>query len=708
MIVIIAEKPSVARDIASVVGANEKKEGWLEGNGYQVTWAFGHLIRLANAHEYDERYKSWNMQDLPIIPKPFSYELADDPAKKKQYNTIKRLFNDAEYIIVATDAGREGEAIFRYIYNFAGCNTPFKRLWISSMTESAIKEGLANLKNGRDYDFLYYSAKCRNEADWLVGINATRALTVSSHSRTPLSLGRVQTPTLAIIVKRFLENQAFQPTPYYVPDIILDYQGSCFKAQLKNSNFKSKEECNQAISLIPDMVTLNRKKTAESTEKAPLPYDLTSLQADANARYKFKASKTLDIMQALYEKHKMLTYPRTASRYLGTDMIDIVSKNILSLKCLPYDNINTCMDMLAKGINKACFDNSKLTDHHAIIPTFENLDKLDQLTNDELHIFDMVARQLIMALLPPCKKLKTSYEFSDNLFANGSIITFAGWRTLKIQEPKDDEQDEDQENTTLPDIQEGSQCKVAKKATVEKMTKKPPLLSESSLLKAMESAGQMIEEEELSAAIKECGIGTPATRASIIEALYDRKYIIEQKNKLIPTDLGIQIYNVTKSIPLASPKMTGDWECKLNKMAETNYSPDQFMREIKEYAKELTEVLPELGKAISTEPETIGTCPICGKKVVERKNVYSCIGNKQTDGDCSFVVWKLIRGVKISTAQATKLLKDKKTDLIKGFESKEGKKFDAYLILDDQNKVAFKFPQKPQKTFSPKGTVFKK
>lgn len=713
MIVIIAEKPSVARDIAAVVGANEKKDGYVEGNGYQVTWAFGHLVKLADAQSYDEKYKMWRIDDLPIVPAPFIYEAYNDPAKQKQIRIIRDLFFKAQYIIVATDAGREGEAIFRYIYNYVGCKTEFKRLWISSLTETAIREGLANLKPGRDYDDLYYSAKCRGEADWLVGINSTRALTVSSQSRTPLSLGRVQTPTLAIIVSRFLENQQFTPTPYFVPDILLDYNKNRFKAYLKDSNFKTSEECSAAIAKIAPTVRLIDKKTSNVSEKAPLPYDLTSLQADANRRYKFKAQKTLDIMQALYEKHKVLTYPRTASRYLGTDMIEPIKENIKKLSSLPYNNIGESIKMIGEKFNNKCFDNSKLTDHHAVIPTFENLDKLDSLSADERKIFDMATRQLIMALMPPCNKIRTSYSFSDDLYANGSVITFPGWRLFCEPEKPDEDDDDENIEAQLPDLPDGCSCLVAKKEVKQKMTKKPPLHSEASLLKAMETAGQLIDDDELKAAIKECGIGTPATRAAIIESLFARNYIEEQKNKLVPTELGIKIYESTKNLPIASPKLTGDWECKLNRMAEGKFMPDVFQKEIKSFTAELTSNFAEIGKSLMTATENnVGICPLCGKKVIERQMTFSCVGNRKDNADCSFVIWKEIAKKKISATTVSNLLQKGKSELVKGFTSKAGKKFDAFLVLKSDKSIGFEFPPSTNtsssSSYKKKGGTFKK
>lgn len=694
MKVVIAEKPSVAKDIAKVLGATEKKDGYTEGAGWQVTWAFGHLAGLVNAEAYDEKFAKWNIDDLPILPEEFKYELKGDPSAKKQYKTIKDLFYAADEIVVATDAGREGEAIFRYIYNLTGCRKPFKRLWISSLTESAIREGFANLKPGTDYDNLYRSAKCRNEADWLVGINATRSLTLSTHSKKPLSIGRVQTPTLALIAARYIENTNFQPKPYYVPAITLEYNKTLFPAKItENPQSETAEEIQKLIDKIPAAVKTLKKEQKEVTERPPLPYDLTSLQADANRRYKFKAQKTLDLMQGLYEKHKLLTYPRTASRYLANDMIEPIQSKLRNLENLPYTNIKDALTILDSAINKHCFDDTKLTDHHAIIPTFENIDKLPELTADERKIFDMVATQLLMSLLPCCIKKRTTYTFSDNLYSTGSTIVKHGWRMMEQQATKDDDADEEAE-ATLPDIPEGANCNVTEKKALEKMTKKPPLLSEATLLKMMESAGQLIDDNDLKKAIKDCGIGTPATRAAIIETLYKREYIKEEKNKLYPTELGLELYNLVKEMPISSPKMTGDWEYKLNKMADGEYESKTFITDIYDYTKQIVKEMNELGAKFSRPAaEAFGICPACGKPLYSGEKSVYCSDWKN---GCQFKIWKTVAQKKLTDTHIKQLLEKGKTTEIKGFTSSKGTNFDAMLKLTDKTtgKVEFEFAQK--------------
>ena len=409
MKVIIAEKPSVAKDIAAVLNVTQKNDGYIEGNGYQITWAFGHLVGLADPKVYG--HEKWSLAALPILPDQFFYELKNDAGARKQFKIIKTLFENCSEIICATDAGREGEAIFRYIYNETKCNKPFKRLWISSLTAQAIKEGFQKLQPGSRYNDLYYSAKARNEADWLVGINATRAVTLSSGATSPLSLGRVQTPTLALICERYKEHTAFKPTPFWKIRVKLEKDGKLFFAYYKEP-FTDKLKGENLIGVIGKEVSTMSISKKEKIEKAPLPFDLTSLQSEANRRYKFKAQKTLDLMQKLYEEHKLLTYPRTSSRYLGQDMIEGIQKKIGLLSPLNYSsNYNEALKLLSSKIETACFDDTKLSDHHAIIPTFFHLDNVFKLSADLSKIFFLFAQQLFISLLPACKKVLLTYIF---------------------------------------------------------------------------------------------------------------------------------------------------------------------------------------------------------------------------------------------------------------------------------------------------------
>lgn len=716
MKVILAEKPSVAKEIAKIVGANQNMTTHMEGNGYQVTWAFGHLIGLADANTYLPHRttkdkdgnivedKSWHIEDLPIIPERFIYEITKDASAKKQFYAIKKLFNQATEIICATDAGREGEAIFRYIHTATGCDKPFRRLWISSLTETAIRNGLGQLHPGEEFDNLYQSAKARNEADWLVGINASRALCLTSKQR--LSIGRVQTPTLAIICKRYEENKHFKPEPYYALDITL-HPESPFKATYPD-NFKTKEEALVVLGKIKESVFLSDKEQKEVTEKPPLPFSLTSLQEEANRRFQFSAQKTLDLIQSMYEK-KYLTYPRTDSRFLATDMIPDIERNIRILKDLDMPgNFHKAIETLEqKGIEKFCFDNNKLTDHHAIIPTFENIDKLDKLSADERKLFDAIAKQLVMALLPVCKKNKLTYRFifdpeDEKLTATGSTITEAGWRMMyeKVKDEEETTENGDEANQTLPDLRKDTRCQVANKGIAEKMTQRPPLLTEATLLKLMETAGKLTTDELARQAMKDCGIGTPATRANIIETLIKREMVAREKNKLVPTETGLQVYGITKSMLISEPQLTGEWEHKLNKMADGEYATDKFQTEIIEETKYLTQSILELGSRVKRQAEqkisSNHVCPLCGAPLKENNKAIGCSNFSQEEGGCKFVVWKEVCSKKLSDTQLLELITDKRTKKpVTGMVSKAGNKFDAHLVFDAEKKrIDFVFEDK--------------
>lgn len=709
MKVVLAEKPSVGKAIASVLGAKASKDGYMEGNGYIVTWAYGHLVGLAPPDHY-LGHKEWKMEDLPIIPDEFIYlPIISDPGIKKQYNTIKRLFlaSETEHVICATDAGREGEAIFRYIYDTTGCKKKVKRLWISSLTEKAIKDGFSQLREGEEFDNLYDSAKARAEADWLVGDNATRALTLAVHNNQVLSIGRVQTPTLAMVCARYLENKNFVPIPYFVVRVGLRSDGKDFFG-LYPQQYDNEQSAQSFASKIPGTLTVKEKVTTEVKEKAPLPYDITSIQADANKKLKFKAQKTLDIVQALYEAKKV-TYPRTGSRYLGEDMIDVVSSSISNLSHLNYTNtFGKCLDIIRENMNKACFNSSKLTDHHAIIPTFENVsdDPKDFpsgktfSSEDSRQIYRMITQQLVMALLPVCIKDKVTYSFdevdSQKLTISGSTIKSIGWRLLNESADSDEDMEEEQK---LPDLQIGNVCTIESKDVLRKETKRPPLLTEASLLKMMESAGKLIEDDkELSKAIKDCGIGTPATRAAVIEKLFARKYIASEKNSLVPTEAGLQLYEILKDHSICNVTLTGEWERKLNMMAEGQFTKSNFAIEIEEYTRKLTsELLGVNAGAISASTESIGNCPVCGKNLKVYKNIAFCSGwRKDDESSCQFKFFTEVSGKKLTDKMIKNLLAGGTTEKVKGFKKKDGTTFEAALKFDENFKMKFVLPEKKE------------
>jgi len=607
MKVIIAEKPSVAREIAKVFGATTKKDGYMEGKGYTFTWAFGHLLQLAPPQEYG--FYGWSVQNLPMLPPKFKLSIrkvktkdgiVDDPSVKKQLNTIKALFDEATEIIVATDAGREGELIFRYIYYYLKCKKPFKRLWISSQTDEAIKEGFRNLKPGTDYDTLFNSAHCRSQSDWLVGMNATQALSISAGTRAVLSLGRVQTPTLAMICSRYLENKNFVPQLYYQVSIQVDKDGQVFRA-ISTESFKTTEEAQAIVDKVEDVPSgfpngghILSVEAKPRKEPPPLLHDLSSLQQEANKRKGFTADQTLGLLQTLYEG-KLVTYPRTGSRYIGDDVFATVPGLIEKFNEHPEFGKQAVFLATVK-LNKRSVNAKKVTDHHAILPTGE---KPYQLSGDLQAIYDLVAARMLEAFHQECIKEITKITVqSGSLFtASGTVISSAGWRSV-LNDP--DEEKKDEENASLPKVQQDERLPIPEKALLEKQTKPKPLYNEASLLKALETAGKEIEDEELRYAMKDSGLGTPATRASIIETLIKRDYIIREKKNLVPTPTGLSVYNVVKDQKIAQAELTGNWEKRLEEI-RSGASVDDFQQEIKTYTRNITQELLQAGKSLMAQ-----------------------------------------------------------------------------------------------------------
>jgi DNA topoisomerase-3 len=607
MKVIIAEKPSVAREIAKVFGATTKKDGYMEGKGYTFTWAFGHLLQLAPPQEYG--FYGWSVQNLPMLPPKFKLSIrkvktkdgiVDDPSVKKQLNTIKALFDEATEIIVATDAGREGELIFRYIYYYLKCKKPFKRLWISSQTDEAIKEGFRNLKPGSDYDTLFNSAHCRSQSDWLVGMNATQALSISAGTRAVLSLGRVQTPTLAMICSRYLENKNFVPQLYYQVSIQVDKDGQVFRA-ISTESFKTTEEAQAIVDKVEDVPSgfpngghILNVEAKPRKEPPPLLHDLSSLQQEANKRKGFTADQTLGLLQTLYEG-KLVTYPRTGSRYIGDDVFATVPALIEKFNEHPEFGKQAAFLATVK-LNKRSVNAKKVTDHHAILPTGE---KPYQLSGDLQAIYDLVAARMLEAFHQECIKEITKITVqSGSLFtASGTVISSAGWRSV-LNDP--DEEKKDEENASLPKVQQDERLPIPEKALLEKQTKPKPLYNEASLLKALETAGKEIEDEELRYAMKDSGLGTPATRASIIETLIKRDYIIREKKNLVPTPTGLSVYSVVKDQKIAQAELTGNWEKRLEEI-RSGASVDDFQQEIKTYTRNITQELLQAGKSLMAQ-----------------------------------------------------------------------------------------------------------
>lgn len=689
MKVIIAEKPSVARDIALIVGARERKDGYMEGGGYAVTWGFGHLVGLAMPEAYG--FTGFRRENLPILPERFQLiprqvkdgkQYKDDPGAVKQLAVIRELFNQSESIICATDAGREGELIFRYIYHYLDCGKPFSRLWISSLTDKAIRQGMENLKDGREYDNLYRSAKARSEADWLVGINASQALCLSA-GRGVYSLGRVQTPTLMMICNRYMENKNFTPQKYWQLRVQSGKDDSSFAA-LSTGKYEKKDEADNHLQQIRSSGTLQVTATEkkEATQEPPLLYDLTSLQKEANVRHNFSADKTLSIAQSLYEK-KILSYPRTGSRYISDDVFEIIPERIRLLASYPRF-ASYAATLGAQPLNARSVNAAKVTDHHALLIT-ENLP--GDLSPEERTIYEMVAARMLESFSGKCIMEKTAVTLQSAGIAfsvRGSVIKIPGWRSVLNLS---DEEEED--NAALPELHEGDTLYIKDSETLEKQTKPRPLHTESSLLGAMESAGKELENEEERLAMKEVGIGTPATRAAVIETLFSRDYIRREKKSLVPTEKGLAVHSIVKDKKIADISMTGSWESALAKIETGETDADTFHREIEVYAAQITTEL--LNTAISIASAT--DSPVCPKCKQGHVLFFNKIA-KCNDVDCGLKVFRNICNKQLTDKQITELVTKGKTGVIKGLQGKSGKTFDAALAFDAQFNVTFSFPGK--------------
>lgn len=689
MKVIIAEKPSVARDIALIVGARERKDGYMEGNGYTVTWGFGHLVGLAMPEAYG--FEGFRRENLPIFPERFQLvprqikegkQYKDDPGVVKQLAVICELFDKSESIICATDAGREGELIFRYIYHYLGCSKPFSRLWISSLTDKAIRQGMENLKDGREYDNLYHSAKARSEADWLVGINASQALCLSA-GRGVFSLGRVQTPTLMMICNRYMENKSFTPQKYWQLRV-QSGKGDITFAALSSGKYDKKDEADNNLQQIQSsgtlLVTAAEKK--EASQEPPLLYDLTTLQKEANVRHSFSADKTLSIAQSLYEK-KVTSYPRTGSRYISDDVFEIIPERIRLLASYPrFASYAAAMD--GQPLNNRSVNAAKVTDHHALLIT-EILP--GDLSPDERTIYEMIAARMLESFSGKCVMEKTAVTLQAagvDFSVRGSIIKVPGWRSVLNLSDEDEE-----DNATLPELHQGDTLPINNSEVLEKQTKPRPLHTESTLLAAMETAAKELENEEERQAMKEVGIGTPATRAAIIETLFSRDYIRREKKSLVPTEKGLVVHSIVKDKKIADISMTGSWESALAKIETGETDADTFHREIEVYAAQITTEL--LNTTISFASASDGpVCPKCKKGHVLFFNKIA----KCSDVDCSLKVFRSICNKQLTDKQITELLTKGKTPVIKGLQGKSGKTFDAALAFDAQFNITFSFPDK--------------
>jgi DNA topoisomerase-3 len=688
-ICIITEKPSVAKIVAAIVGATNKEDGYLSGNGYMVTWAFGHLIQLAMPEDYG--FVGFVRENLPIIPNPFilkprqvkeGKEYKPDAGALKQLKIIKQVFEQSDRIINNCDAGREGEAIFRYIYSYLNCTKPFDRLWISSLTDKAIREGLQNLKDGSQYDNLYYAAKARAEADWQVGLNATQALSIAA-GRGVFSLGRVQTPTLAMICRRYLENKNFTPVPFWQIKVQMEKSDVAF-AVVSREKYENKDTANKNHQFLQEQKILRVQSVEkkEVNQEPPLLYDLTTLQKEANSKHGFSADKTLSIAQKLYES-KLTTYPRTSSRYIPADVFDEVSGLIKRLEDHPrFGGYAAKMD--TQMLNIRSVDDKRVTDHHALLIT-ENPAK--DLSGDEQIIYEMIAGRMLEAFSKKCVKDATTIVCAsgDTLFeTKGSVIKQAGWRGVFGEQ----EEAAEDESGNLPEVSEEDTLPVVKSELLEKQTKPKPLHTEASLLSAMENCGREIADEAEREAIRESGIGTPATRAAIIETLFTRDYIRREKKSLVPTEKGLSVYETVKDKRIADAALTGGWESALSQIENGQMPPETFSKAIETYTRQITTEL--LNTSIAVTDSNACACPKCKNgKVVFYPKVAKCTG-----ANCGLVVFRSVSDKQLSDKQITDLLTKGKTEVIKGFKSKAGKAFAAALKFDENWRVVFNFEKK--------------
>ena len=691
MIALIAEKPSVAKDIARIIGATQRNDGYLSGNGYMVTWAFGHLIQLAMPEAYG--VANFRRESLPIIPADFQLiprqvktekGYKADPGVLKQLKVIKEVFDQCDRIIVATDAGREGELIFRYIFHYLSCHKPFVRLWISSLTDRAIREGMENLQPGERYDNLYLAAKSRSEADWLIGINATQALSVAA-GQGVFSLGRVQTPTLMMICDRYLENKNFVPTKFWQLKASTARGGIGFTAQ-STARWEQQPEAIAALQRVKDagQFVVKSVERKEAAQEPPLLYDLTTLQKEANTKLNFSADKTLSIAQSLYEK-KVMSYPRTGSRYISEDVFEEMPERIALLERYPRF-AGYAAGLNGTTLNRRSVNDGKVTDHHALIVT-ENLP--GELSKDERAVYELVAGRMLEAFSGKCVKDVTTALLSagDTGFTvKGAVMKTAGWRAVFSEQDTEDE-----DAATLPPLQEGQTLPLSGVDLLEKQTKPKPLHTESSLLAAMENAGRELEDAELKASLKDAGIGTPATRAAIIETLFARQYIVREKKNLVPTDKGLAVYGIVKDKKIADVEMTGMWETALAKIEAGSMDADTFRKGIEVYAAQITAEL--LSVQLSFASGETCPCPKCGSgRILFYPKVAKC-----SNVDCTLTIFRNKCDKQLTDKQIVELVTKRKTGLIKGFKGKNGKAFDASLVLDEQFNVAFSFPEKKGK-----------
>ena len=712
---VVAEKPSVARDLAGALPGSftqAKDKASLEGEDYVITWAVGHLVGLAEPDKYDPKLKKWRFADLPIVPEKFKLVPNDDKAKK-QLGVIHRQMarDEVETVINACDAGREGELIFAYVYETAKTKKPVQRLWLSSMTRRAIEDAFGRLRDGEEMRSLEDAARSRSEADWVVGMNATRAASIRLRAAFDgaVSLGRVQTPTLALVARREVEIREFKPEPYWLVEALFAASGERTYSARYMGGKRIAED--QAATIVeeargkPGVIT--KLETKEETERAQMLYDLTSLQRHANTLHGFSARRTLSAAQKLYEEHKALTYPRTNSRFVTGDMIEeikpiaeLVGHNPAYKKGSEYV-VGLAELPLGRVVNDA-----KVQDHHAIIPTKSEHD-LSRMGADELKVYDLVAKRFLAIFHPDAKFERTRVEttVADHVFrTSGRVLVEAGWRAVYGEEARTQDKPEDDSggDQRLPKLEQGEDAETREMESLRKETQPPRRFTEASLLAAMESAGKEIEDEELREAMKDSGIGTPATRASIIERLIAVAYIEREGRALIATEKGVQVIRLLGEHQLTSPGLTGDWERRLGLIERGEDSRPAFMKDISKFISETVAELDKL-KGVQIERAKLGPCPVCGREVVENRKGYSCWSKE--DPGCGFVIWKQKARKNLPVSVAKELMESLKASLeradqppsgrtakqVTGFKGRSGRSFRAKLKITPREDVEGKW-----------------
>ncbi len=734
---VFAEKPSVGKDIARILGAGRRGEGFLEGQDYIVTWGFGHLVSLGHPEVQNPAWQKWNLETLPMLPA--EWKLSVLQSSRQQYEIVARLFNrdDVGQIINGADAGREGELIFRLVYQHSGCKKPIRRLWISSMTDEAIKHGFEDLRPGEKYEPLAQAAVCRSRADWLVGMNFTRAYTKRMNSM--FTLGRVQTPTLAMVVNRHLEIQNFVPKDYWeVNAVFSDFSALWFDPDADEypSRIDQAEKARElADRLKGEQAVVHSVKKSKKKQSPPSLYDLTTLQREANSKYSMTAADTLAALQTLYEKRKVVTYPRTDSRYLSDDIFPTIEKRLASLPG-QYDEYLGWLRQNRPTKDKRIFNDAKVSDHHAIIPTEKKVPDTAGWPAEERNVYDLVVRRFLAVFYPDHEYLSTTVVMrsgKDNFKASGRVITEEGWRALypKRQHTaekavdksaeKDSEMgagtEDDENEQSLPDLKKGDTRKIEDAVLLTRKTRPPAAYTEATLLQAMETAGKLDESEELREAMKDSGLGTPATRAEIIEKLIRVEYMLREKKKLVPTPKGIKLVEVAAA-EIKSPELTGSWEKRLADMAKGKDDPEAFMGDIAAFVSAIvtqiksarnlasypsavkhaagtnTRTVAESSDSATTQRsarpapavpaavrKTFGECPACGKgQIIEGSRGFGC--NRFKEG-CNYVVWKEFYGKKLTQSAIDLLIQGRTTRLIKGFTLEDGRVVSGRLAMKE-------------------------